>query len=144
MEGEYGARFLQTTKAAAAAATGTHEYILHQAYEAVIQEDFEGFGAFLADDIELNILGFGVMNGSWKGRAAVVAATRRNFAEVEGQQPQIDGIIHQGDTVAVLLRESGVFKSSGQAYNIRGVQWFTFADGKIKKIDEIIASIAEN
>jgi hypothetical protein len=39
------------------------------------------------------------------------------------------------------LRESGVLKSSGQAYSIRGVQWFTFADGKIRKIDQIAASI---
>jgi SnoaL-like domain len=62
--------------------------------------------------------------------------------ETEGQQPfliakpEIESIISQGDRVAVLLRESGVFKSSGQAYSVRGVQWFTCADGKIKKIDE--------
>jgi len=39
------------------------------------------------------------------------------------------------------LRESGVFRSSGQAYSVRGVQWFTFADVKISKIDQITASI---
>ena len=47
----------------------------------------------------------------------------------------------QGDRVAVLLRESGVLKSSGRAYSVRGVQWITFADGKIKKIDEIVAAV---
>jgi ketosteroid isomerase-like protein len=50
-------------------------------------------------------------------------------------------MISQGDSVAVLLRESGVLKSNGQSYNVRGVQWFTFADGKISKIDEIVAAI---
>jgi hypothetical protein len=34
-----------------------------------------------------------------------------------------------------------VLKSSGQVYRVRGVQWFTFADGKIRKIDEIVASV---
>jgi len=50
-------------------------------------------------------------------------------------------MIRQGDSIAVLMRESGVFKSTGQAYSIRAVQWFTFAGKKIKKIDEIVASI---
>jgi hypothetical protein len=50
-------------------------------------------------------------------------------------------LVSQGDRVAVLLRESGVFKSTGEAYSIRAVQWFTFADGKIKRIDEIVASM---
>ena len=65
----------------------------------------------------------------------------KTSAMLASQKPEIEGIISQGDRVAVLLRESGVFKSSGQAYSVRGVQWFTFADGKIKKIDEIVASI---
>jgi hypothetical protein len=38
------------------------------------------------------------------------------------------------------LRESGILKATGQPYSVRGVQWFTFVDGKIKKIDEIIAT----
>jgi hypothetical protein len=50
-------------------------------------------------------------------------------------------MIADGDRIAVLLRESGILKSNGQAYSVRGVQWFTFADGKISKIDEIVASI---
>jgi len=39
------------------------------------------------------------------------------------------------------VRESGVLKSTGHAYSIRGVQWLTLSDGKIKKIDQIAASI---
>ena len=57
------------------------------------------------------------------------------------QKAEIESMISQGEQVAVLVRESGVVKSSGQAYSVRGVQWFTFANGKIKKIDEIIVSI---
>ena len=71
------------------------------------------------------------LDGSWRGRADVLEATRRNFGTLSGQQPGIDAMISQGESVAVLLRESGVFKSTGQAYSVRGVQWFTFAGGKI-------------
>ncbi len=66
---------------------------------------------------------------------------RNNFSLLASQKPEIESMISQGNSVAVLLKESGVFRSSGQAYGVRGVQWFTFADGKIKKIDEIIAGI---
>lgn len=81
------------------------------------------------------------MHGTWRGRKEVVEATRKNFALVDGQQPEIESMIRQGDCVAVLLRETGKVKATGQAYSIRAVQWFTFADGKIRKIDEIVASI---
>jgi hypothetical protein len=50
-------------------------------------------------------------------------------------------MICQGDRVADLLRESGVMRATGQAYSIRAEPWFTFADGRIRKIDEIAASI---
>jgi hypothetical protein len=50
-------------------------------------------------------------------------------------------MISHGDSIAVLISESGVLKSTRQAYSIRGVQWFTFAGGKIRKIDQIAASI---
>jgi ketosteroid isomerase-like protein len=115
--------------------------VLHAAYDAIIKGDFDVFGESVTDDVELNIHGFGPMNGTWRGRNEVIAATRQNFASVITQKPEIEAMISQGDAVAVLLRETGVFKSSGEAYRIRGVQWFTFSEGKIKKIDEIIASI---
>ena len=71
----------------------------------------------------------------------MVAATRKNFALLSNQKPEIEGMISHANRVAVLLRESGVFKSNGQAYSVRGVQWFTFADGKIARIDEIVTSL---
>jgi len=52
---------------------------------------------------------------------------QKNFALLAEQKPEIESMIWQDDRLAVLLRESGIFKSTGQAYNVRGVQWFTFA-----------------
>jgi ketosteroid isomerase-like protein len=141
MNPEYSDRLLQTVRPAATIDTSDSQAVLHAVYSAIIQGDFDGFGESLADDVELNIRGFGPMDGIWRGRNEVVEATRKNFGLVNGQQPEIEGMISEGDSVAVLLRESGVLKSTGQAYSIRAVQWFTFAGGKIKRIDEIVASL---
>jgi ketosteroid isomerase-like protein len=142
MDPEYSERLLHTVRTPAAKSVGGDpQAVLHAAYDAIIQGDFDTFGESVAEDVELNILGFGPMSGTWRGRGEVIAATRRNFAQVDGQQPVIEGMITQGDSIAVLLKESGVLKSTGQSYSIRGVQWFTFADGKIKRIDEIVAGI---
>jgi len=59
------------------------------------------------------------------------------------QEPEIQDLIALGDRIAVLMRENGGLKSSGQAYSVRGVQWFTFEQGKIKRIEEIIASVGK-
>jgi ketosteroid isomerase-like protein len=141
MDREYTDRFLRTTGSAATEDIKDPQTVLHATFDAVIQGNFDAFGELIADDGELNVSGFGILDGTWRGRDEIVAATRRNFGLVGNQKPEIESIIFQGDRVAVLIRESGIFKSSGQAYSVRGVQWFTFADGKIKKIDEIVASI---
>jgi ketosteroid isomerase-like protein len=143
MDSEYTARFLEATRdAAAGAAANDPQAILHSAFAAVIKGDFDGLGELMTDDVELRILGFGHIDGVWRGRKEVVAATRKNFAELGVQQPVIESSVRQGDCIAVALRETGVFKSTGATYSIRGAQWFTFENGKIKKIDEICANVA--
>jgi ketosteroid isomerase-like protein len=139
MDQEYSDRFLRTTSSAASKDTLAPQSVLHAAFDAIIHGNFAAFGESVTEDVELNIRGFGALDGSWRGRAEVVAATERNFALLAEQKPEIESTIQDGGGIAVLLRETGIFKSSGIAYNVRGVQWFTFAEGKIKKIDEIIA-----
>jgi ketosteroid isomerase-like protein len=144
MESEFTDRLLATVRSSAAPSitedsTQDPQAILHAAYAAIIRGDFDAFGEWVTDDVEFNLSGFGPMEGSWRGRTEVVAATRRNFALVDAQQPEVDGMISQGDSAAILLRESGKLKSTGETYRIRGVQWFTFANGKIRKIDEVIS-----
>jgi ketosteroid isomerase-like protein len=141
VEPEYTERLFRTVGSAATRDASDLPTVLLGIYTAIIQGDFEAMGNSMSEDVELNICGFGPMDGNWRGRKAVVEATRKNFASVESQQPEIESIICQGDCAAVLLRESGVLKPTGQAYSIRVVQWFTFADGKISKIDEIAGGI---
>jgi ketosteroid isomerase-like protein len=140
MDREYSERFPRTTSGAATEDILAPQTVLHAAFDAIIRGDFEAFAASVTDDVELNIRGFGALDGEWRGRAEVVAATRKNFALLGEQKPEIESIISEGDRTAVLLRESGILKANGQPYSVRGVQWFTFADGKIRKIDEIIAT----
>jgi ketosteroid isomerase-like protein len=141
MDREYSERLLATARPASTSNAADPQVVLHAAYDAIIRGDFDAFANSVTDDVELNISRFGPLDGAWRGRADVVAATRRNFSEIESQQPEIESMISQGNAVVVLIRESGMFKSTGQAYSIRAVQWFTFAGGKISKIDEIVASI---
>jgi uncharacterized protein len=141
MDAEYTDKFLHVVKTAPPHDNSNSQTVLHRAYDAIIQGDFSLFAESLTEDVELRICGFGPMDGAWRGRDEVVAATRRNFALVANQKPEVESMISQGDSIAVLLRESGMFKSSGQTYSVRGVQWFTFANGKIKRIDQVVAQL---
>ncbi len=84
----------------------------------IIKGDFEAIGEFMTDDVELNICGFRAIDGNWRGRDDVITAARKNYARLDSQQPAIEGIISQGDSVGVPMRESGVLQSNGQAYSI--------------------------
>jgi len=137
MDPEFKDPLLQTVRTTA---TSDPHKVLHDVYATAIDGNFDACAHFLTDDVELNISGFAPMQGSWRGRSAVIEAMRRNFGLVTSQQPVIENMISQSDCVGVLLTESGVLKSTGETYRIRAVQWFTFSDGRIKKIDQIAAS----
>ena len=134
-------RFLQTVRPATSDIESDPQSVLHATFDAVVHGDYERLAELLTADAELSITGFGPIDGNWRGRDEVVAGARRNFASLASQQPEIEDMIVQGDRIAVLMRENGVLKSNGQAYSVRGVQWFSFEGGKIKRIDQIIASI---
>jgi ketosteroid isomerase-like protein len=138
MDREYSARFLETTGSAATEKVTAPETVLHKAFDAIIHGDFDVFGQWVTDDVVLSINGFGAMDGTWRGRDEVVAASQRNFEMLVEEKPEIEAMISQGNSIALLLRDHGVLKSSGQAYSVRGVQWFTFVDGKISKIEEFL------
>jgi ketosteroid isomerase-like protein len=141
MDPQYTDKFLATTQPADPTDAADPQAVLHAAYAAVINGDFDALGESMTDDVAVSICGFPPINGAWRGRAEVVAAARKNYGQLESQQPTIEGMISEGDSIAVLVRESGVLRSTGQAYSVRGVQWFTFAGGRISKIDQVIASI---
>lgn len=119
----------------------TNHATLLAAYEAIARGDFEAFGSFLTADVELEIVGSGLFDGTAQGRAAVVEAVRQNFDSVQKQHPEIQATIGQGDFIAVLFQEQGESKHDGVAYAIRAVQWYSFADGKIRRIQQVVARV---
>jgi ketosteroid isomerase-like protein len=145
MDAQYTARFLNTIRnhSPNPEALDSNRETLHAVYDAVIRGDFKAFGEFLTDDVELDIRGVGSMDGNWRGREQVVEAARTNFSQLADQKPEIETIISGNNSMAVLFRESGVFKLEGRKYRFRVVQWFTFAGGKVKRIDEIVAGTNE-
>jgi ketosteroid isomerase-like protein len=112
---------------------------LQEVYQAVGQGDFDGgYAERLAEDAELEIIGPDVLPlvGRWQGRAAVVAATRRNFDLLTEQQPELQTVVAQGNSVVVVGRERGRWRATGEPYEIHWVQEFTFRDGKLARIRE--------
>jgi ketosteroid isomerase-like protein len=117
--------------------------VLQKVYAIVVRGEFDALTEFFTEDIEADIRGFGPpMDGHWRGPRQVIEGMRVNFGMLDGQKPEIEGMISQGDSIAVLIRESGVFKDSVREYRLRGVQWFRFAGGKIARIDEVVASVS--
>ncbi len=110
---------------------------LMQFYAAVARHDFSAAAAFLADNVSLEILGAIPFAGEWNGRDQVSAAIQANFALVDEQQPEIQSVTAQGDTVVVVARELGLYKPTARRYDVHWVQIITFAGGKIVRAREI-------
>ena len=114
-----------------------HVELIDRAYEAIGKGDAEAVLGMLAPDATLTIDGFLDMDGHWEGAENVLAAAGRNFAKVEAQQVSIEQVCAQGDQVAILFRELGHYRPTGEAYDARAVQWFRIADGRIAGIRQI-------
>jgi ketosteroid isomerase-like protein len=118
-----------------------NEAILQGVYAGLVKGDYEPLHHAAADEIELCICGFEPLSGKWRGRKEVIEATKANFGRVENQKPVVEGFISGRDCVAVLMHEKGVVCGTGEHYSVRVVQWVTFANGKITKVEQIVASV---
>ncbi len=117
---------------------------LQELFRALACGDLAAFSAGLAEDIEMEILGPPTIpfSGRWQGRQQVVEAVRKNFAMLEDQQPEVQSVVAQGDTVVFLARERGRYRATGKAYEIHFVQFFTFRGGKVIRFRELADSAA--
>lgn len=115
--------------------------LLHAVFEAVGVGDFEAYGRACTEDVILEIVGSSSVPflGSWKGRADVVDATRRNFGMLESQRPEIRSLAAQDDHVVVVMREAGRYIATGEPYAYHSAIVFTFDDGLVRRIREFIA-----
>lgn len=115
----------------------TTQSVLLSIYGAAVSGDYAAMAEHFTDDIELRIAGCGPLDGHWEGRSQVAAATEANFKSVGNQNPEMERMLVQGDSIVVLLHETGVFRESGKSYRSRVVQWFTFEGQKVKRVDQI-------
>lgn len=143
MNQEYTANLLEHVEKSAAEANSEPQTILHKVYGSLIQGDYGAFYEALHPEVVFTLSGWAPMDGTWHGRDAVLNAAKRNYAMVTDQKPVVESIVANGESVAVLLRETGNLRGADETYSVRLVQWFTFAEGKITKIDQVVASVPE-
>ena len=117
---------------------------LHEHYQALLNGDIGRFISYLCDDVEFEIVGpsFVPFLGKWRGKTEVVEAILRNLSMIEQQNPQISSIVAQGDQIVIVARETGRIRSNGIAYDIHWTQLFTFRDGKVARVRELICGQA--
>ncbi len=110
-------------------------------YEAAARRDFQGFADSLTDDVESEIIGPASLPFHRKltGKAEVLEGVPKNFAHLEDQTPVVVAVVSQGDEVVVFGHETGRFKESGEPYALHFVQRYTFRDGKIARVFQILA-----
>jgi ketosteroid isomerase-like protein len=124
----------------APAALSSSIAIVQAVYAVLAVGPLDSVGVFLADDVEFELHdATNTMNGSWSGRGSVLAAMVANFAKVDQQKPVVKGMLADGNTVAVLLSETGVMKASGQPYSATAVHWFTIEASSVRRIEAVIA-----
>ncbi len=107
-------------------------------YRALLQNDVAALTACLTEDVSLEFIGppGAPFAGKSVGRAEVIETMARNFALLEDQQPELETVVAQGDTVVVVGRERGRFRATGQAYQAHWIQIYTYRDGKISAMRE--------
>lgn len=115
--------------------------VLGEILKALASDNFDGIEPYLAADVEMDVHGFPIMNGSWSGKANVLAALRRNFSLVTEQRPRILEMVEAGDIIAVRFEEGGRLVESRALYAMRGIQWFRFEDGKLKYFEEYLQPV---
>lgn len=128
----------------ATAATKTQESAnvryLEELIEAIGSGDLETIGKLLADDVRLEIHSHGALPflDTAEGKAEFLHALRFNFGQLRNQQPRIESVVAQGDTVVVIGREQGELVETGATYDVHGVHRYQFRDGKLALVQEFL------
>ncbi|MBV9772591.1 MAG: nuclear transport factor 2 family protein [Gemmatimonadetes bacterium] len=118
---------------------------LQEQYSALVRGEFGGPLAELMDEeVEMEIVGApgAPFTGTWRGREEVLEAVRRNFAMIEDQDPEIQAVVAQGDTVVVFARERGHIRPGHRPYEMHWMSIFNFRDGKVVRIREMVDTAA--
>ncbi|APW64253.1 nuclear transport factor 2 family protein [Paludisphaera borealis] len=118
--------------------------ILRDQYQALSRGDLDAAVELFHEDVELEITGPPAVPflGRWRGRLDVKDAIQRNFGMLDAQTPEVHSVVAQGDLVVVVAHEQGRIRATGTPYSIHWVQIFTFRDGKLVRMREIVDGYA--
>jgi hypothetical protein len=117
---------------------------VEEVFRLIASKDFKALDGILADDVTLEIVGSPdtPMAGLTQGSQRVIETLENNFAQVEEQQPEIQSVVAQGDTVVVIGRDRGRFRPTGRNYDLHWMHQYTFKGGKIIRMRELFDSAA--
>ena len=123
----------------------SHVRCVQLLYHAIARGAFAEALELVTDDFTLEIFGppDSPFNGRWEGRDEVLAAMEHNFSLVADQRPEIETVVAQGDLLIITARESGTVRSTGYTYNVRWMQEFTFDEGKMTHVRELVDGSAD-
>ena len=109
-------------------------------YHAIGRQAFDQCLEMATDDFVLEIVGpeTSPMVGRWQGKPDVLAAMEHNFGLVEDQRPSIRSVTAQGNSVVIIATEQGPICASCAPYKVEWVQEFTFSNGKVCSVREVI------
>ena len=107
--------------------------VVRQYVKAFNEGDLNTLKALLAEDAEIQ----GVLG---KGLFEKVGPIWRQLIDGYGIQFKIEGLIAEGNTVAVRYIESGTFRApafgnqpTGRSYELVAMEWFEIENGRIKR-----------
>jgi ketosteroid isomerase-like protein len=107
---------------------------------AIGRNDAVALGDLLTDDVELDIrtsVDLPFIRRA-KGKEQFLEAVWKNFGELQDQQPNLEAVIAQGDTVIILAQEQGELRKTSARYQIQGMHRYVFREGKIALVQELI------
>jgi hypothetical protein len=113
-------------------------------FRLIARKDFKALDGFFADEVTLEIVGSPdtPMAGLTQGRQQVIETLENNFAQVDEQQPEIQSVVAQGNTVVVIGRDKGRFRPTGRTYDMHWMHQYTFEGDKIIRMRELFDSAA--
>ena len=122
-----------------------HVRTIQLIYHAIARGAFDESLPLMTDDMTLEICGPDSIPfcGKWHGKHAVLAAMRDNFGRFENQRPRIQSVVAQGDIVIVTAHEQGTVRATGEPYDVHWMQEFTFANGKVRGVRELVDRTAQ-
>jgi hypothetical protein len=117
---------------------------VEEVFRLIARQDFKALDGILADEVTLEIIGSPdtPMAGITQGCQRVIETLENNFAQVEGQQPEILSVVAQGNTVVVIGRDRGRFRPTGRPYDLHWMHQYIFEGDKIIHMRELFDSAA--